>query len=67
MKPTTEQMADAMMHATAWGDAWDQAREIANGERRRGYDGKELDGLAKLAMLVTQGYRKIANGSDIQE
>lgn len=62
-KPTVEQMADAKMHATVWGRAWDELRERA--EYCCGDEKPIMRALASFAMSMNDGYRTIANGGDI--
>jgi len=59
-----------MLHATAWGDAWNACGKQADTMRALGRDPAAvaaMDAMRALAMSITDGYRKIANGSDIEE
>lgn len=70
MKPSPDQKETAMLHATAWGHAWDDLREYSGSNVITGKSPEfqtMIEALATLAMTVSGGYRRIANGSNIEE
>jgi hypothetical protein len=65
-KPTPEQRAEAKLHATAWEDAWGQLRKMEASSSPH-VDYNQIKQLSYLAMAVASGYRKIANGNDLED
>lgn len=67
MNTTPEQREEAKLHATAWVDAWGYLRATAEHLRSDGHDPTQVKIIAVLAMAVSDGYRKIANGKDLED
>jgi hypothetical protein len=62
--PTERQIEDAKLHATAWEEAWSALINYEqDGLARR----DDVGAVKLLAMSVAGGYRRIANGGEIED
>lgn len=62
MTPTDDEMAMARLHATAWEHAANDAMKNATMRSN-----ETMHALALLACMIGGGYRRIANGAELDD